>query len=99
MSGERVILSEIKTIQEYVIFLKEKFIYNWTKELVGEDDFCLDLGCGDGYRTKLLTSKDREAVGVDIDGKTESLNPQSLSEQSGLFKIRFGELSGYSSFM
>ena len=70
MSGERVILSEIKTIQEYVIFLKEKFIYNWTKELVGEDDFCLDLGCGDGYGTKLLASRAKEAVGVDIDGRT-----------------------------
>ncbi len=70
MSGERIILSEINTIQEYVIFLKEKFIYNWTKELIGRDDVCLDLGCGDGYGTKLLAATAREVVGVDIDERT-----------------------------
>lgn len=69
MSGERIYPEEIKTPEEYLIYLKEVFIYNWCKDKISQDDYCLDAGCGEGYGTKLLSSAVKKIVGIDIDRK------------------------------
>ena len=69
MSGERIYPEEIKTLEEYLIYLKEVFIYTWCKEKISKDARCLDVGCGEGYGTKLLSSSAKETVGIDIDKK------------------------------
>ncbi|HVS90639.1 MAG TPA: class I SAM-dependent methyltransferase [Mucilaginibacter sp.] len=35
-----------------------------------EDKVVLDIACGEGYGSKLIASKAREVIGVDIDGET-----------------------------
>lgn len=70
MSGERLYPEEIKTAEEYLIYLKEVFIYTWCKEKISKTDRCLDAGCADGYGTKLLSSSAKETIGIDIDNKT-----------------------------
>lgn len=70
MSGERLYPEEIKTTEEYLIYLKEVFIYTWCKEKISKTDRCLDVGCADGYGTKLLSSSAKETIGIDIDSKT-----------------------------
>lgn len=69
MSGERIYPEEIKTPEEYLIYLKEVFIYTWCKEKISQDDCCLDAGCGEGYGTKLLSSAAKKIIGIDIDKK------------------------------
>lgn len=69
MSGERIYPEEIKTPEEYLIYLKEVFIYDWCKDKISQDDYCLDAGCGEGYGTKLLSSAVKKIVGIDIDRK------------------------------
>lgn len=69
MSGERIYPEEIKTPEEYLIYLKEVFIYTWCKEKISQDDCCLDAGCGEGYGTKLLSSAVKKITGIDIDKK------------------------------
>ena len=69
MSGERIYPEEIKTPEEYLIYLKEVFVYTWCKEKISQDDCCLDAGCGEGYGTKLLSSAVKKIVGIDIDKK------------------------------
>ena len=69
MSGERIYPEEIQTPEEYLIYLKEVFIYTWCKEKISQDDCCLDAGCGEGYGTKLLSSAVKKIVGIDIDKK------------------------------
>ncbi|MEK6564934.1 MAG: class I SAM-dependent methyltransferase [Candidatus Omnitrophota bacterium] len=69
MSGERIYPEEIKTPEEYLIYLKEVFIYTWCKEKISQNDCCLDAGCGEGYGTKLLSSAVKKIVGIDIDKK------------------------------
>ena len=69
MSGERIYPEEIKTPEEYLIYLKEVFIYTWCKEKISQGDCCLDAGCGEGYGTKLLSSAVKKITGIDIDKK------------------------------
>ena len=69
MSGERIYPEKIKTPEEYLIYLKEVFIYTWCKDKISQNDCCLDAGCGEGYGTKLLSSAVKKIVGIDIDRK------------------------------
>ncbi len=65
MSGERIIPEEIKSQAEYFIYLKEVFVYDWCGKFISKDSLCLDLGCGDGYGTKMLALSAREVIGID----------------------------------
>jgi len=67
MSGERIIPENIKTKGEYYLYLKEVFIYEWCTSVIAGDADCLDLGCGDGYGTKLLSFSVKTIIGLDID--------------------------------
>ena len=89
MSGERVSPGKINTFAEYLIYLKGVFVYEWCKDLVGED-LCLDLGCGDGYGTKLLSSGGIKAVGVDVDKKTVAKARQCYGGENCTFEFYNG---------
>jgi 2-polyprenyl-3-methyl-5-hydroxy-6-metoxy-1,4-benzoquinol methylase len=67
MSGERILPEEIRSKGEYFLYLKEVFIYDWCRSLAGTAGLCLDLGCGDGYGTKMLSGSAKKTIGLDID--------------------------------
>ncbi|MDD5422477.1 MAG: class I SAM-dependent methyltransferase [Candidatus Omnitrophica bacterium] len=64
MGGDRIIPSRMSP-EERLLFLKELFTYRWAAEKTS-GPLCLDLGCGAGYGTRILSEKFGSAVGVDI---------------------------------
>jgi len=67
MSGERIIPEQIKSQDEYYLYLKEIFVYEWCKEVIPVNSICLDLGCGDGYGAMFLASHVKKLTGIDVD--------------------------------
>lgn len=65
--GERVIPENIGTEKEYVNFLFHLFCYNYVLSIVPLQSTVLDLGCGDGYGTKILAEKVDKIIGLDTD--------------------------------
>mgnify|MGYP001570432046 CR=1 FL=1 len=91
MSGERIYPEEIKTLEEYLIYLKEVFIYTWCKEKISKDARCLDVGCGEGYGTKLLSSSAKETVGIDIDKKIIEKASKKYADNNCAYKLYNGK--------
>ncbi|MFH1772013.1 MAG: class I SAM-dependent methyltransferase [Candidatus Omnitrophota bacterium] len=70
MSGERIIPQDFQSQHEYLIYLKEMFVYSWCASVIRYDSVCLDLGCAEGFGTKELAGVLRKVVGIDIDKKS-----------------------------
>jgi len=65
--GERIIPSDITSLKEYVNFLLHIFSYKHVLSLIPHNSKILDLGCGEGYGTLLLSHHARSVVGIDVD--------------------------------
>ena len=90
MSGERIINKNIISFEEYLLYLKEIFIYKWAGSIIFHQGRCLDLGCGQGYGTNILASSIKEVVGVDIDRKTIGKASKEYSRSNCHFKLYDG---------
>lgn len=66
-TSERIIPDEINTKTEYVLFILHLFSYSHVLSLVEKDSTIIDLGCGDGYGTSILSEKALKVVGIDVD--------------------------------
>lgn len=54
-----------KSIEEYVLFLKQKKAYQFVSEFCKDKDI-LDFGCGSGYGANFLATLAKKVMGVDI---------------------------------
>ena len=70
MSGERVCPQNIKTREEYLIYLKGIFLYEWCMGQASGDSVCLDVGCGEGYGASALARQVKRLTAIDVDRKT-----------------------------
>ena len=91
MSGERLYPEEIKTLEEYLLYLKEVFIYAWCKDKIPENGRCLDVGCADGYGTKLLSSSAKETTGIDTDEKIIEKASKKYASDNCAYKLYNGK--------
>jgi methylase of polypeptide subunit release factors len=66
MSGERIIPGQIISDEEYLLYLKGEFLYDWATTMISGDKFCLDIGCGDGYGAASLAKAAGQVVAIDI---------------------------------
>ncbi len=69
LTGERVVPGDIRTLEEYLQYLRHLFAYEYVKSQLRADDKVLELGSGEGYGASLLSQACREIVGLDIDEK------------------------------
>ncbi|MFH1160287.1 MAG: class I SAM-dependent methyltransferase [bacterium] len=56
---------EWKSIEDYLLFLKQKKAYQFSSEYC-QDKYVLDYGCGSGYGTARLSNYAKKVIGVDI---------------------------------
>lgn len=67
MTGERVVPHDMRTVEEYIQYLRHHFVYEYTKGELHSDDRVLEIGFGEGYGTKMLAETCREIVAIDIE--------------------------------
>jgi len=90
VSGERIINKNITSFEEYLLYLKEIFIYKWVGTIISHQSFCLDLGCGQGYGTDILASSIKEVTGIDIDKRIIKKASKDYNRSNCHFKLYDG---------
>jgi SAM-dependent methyltransferase len=66
-TSERLIPERARSRDEHLLVLRHVFAYEFAKSTLSDRGPVLDLGCGEGYGTALLSRAVGEIVGVDVD--------------------------------
>lgn len=66
-SGERLLPEQVGSRDEYLQYLRHVFAYRWAARELAGSGRVLDLGCGEGYGTRLLAEAVDRIVGLDVD--------------------------------
>lgn len=90
-TGERILPERIESEEEYAIYLRHLFAYEFAKDLVPKDGYILEVGCGEGYGVSLLSQKVRKIVGLDVDKKTVSCALSKYETRNASFQLYAGK--------
>lgn len=65
-TGERMVPEMYRSEADYILYLRHLFAYATAAALLRASDAVLDIGCGAGYGTHLLSTQARHTIGVDL---------------------------------
>ena len=65
-TGERMVPELYRSEADYILYLRHLIAYQAAAALLNPSDAVLDLGCGAGYGTRLLSNHARQVTGVDV---------------------------------
>jgi len=68
-TSERIIPDNFKSKEEYLLYLRHLFAYEFASRAFPKDCCCLEVGCGEGYGTSLLSKYVKEIIGLDVDNE------------------------------
>jgi SAM-dependent methyltransferase len=69
-TAERIDPERFDTREEYLLYLRHRFAYEYTKSRIRPTDEVVEVGSGEGYGTSLLSETAARVVGLDIDEAT-----------------------------
>jgi len=90
MSGERVCPGSIKTHEEYLIYLKGIFLYEWSRQHAVSTAVCLDIGCGEGYGASTFATGVKYLTAIDVDQRTIFSAAEKYAAPNLEFKVYDG---------
>lgn len=89
-TAERIDPERFDTREEYLLYLRHRFAYEYAKLRIRPADAVIEVGSGEGYGTNLLSERAARVVGLDIDRATvEHASKKYASE-----KVRFALYDG-----
>jgi ubiquinone/menaquinone biosynthesis C-methylase UbiE len=68
--GARISPSNIKSTADYLLYLRHLFAYEYATNIFSKKDEILEIGCGEGYGTSLISKGVITIVSLDVDLKT-----------------------------
>ncbi|MFH1696466.1 MAG: class I SAM-dependent methyltransferase [Candidatus Diapherotrites archaeon] len=89
-TDERIIPENFETRNQYLLYLRHLFAYEFAKGMLRKGCAVLEIGCGEGYGTSALAGKAGMITGLDVDKKTIA----HASEKYGSGKCVFEEYDG-----
>ena len=66
-SSLRIIPGTYESREEYLLYLRHIFAYEFAKDQISKNSSVLEMGCGEGYGTSLLSAQVTEITGLDVD--------------------------------
>jgi SAM-dependent methyltransferase len=69
-TGERMVPELYRSEADYILYLRHLFAYETAAARLRSSDAVLDVGCGAGYGTRILSGHARHATGVDVSAET-----------------------------
>lgn len=69
-TGERMVPELYRSEADYILYLRHLFAYETAAARLAPSDVVLDIGCGSGYGTRLLSNHARQVTGVDVSAAT-----------------------------
>ncbi len=89
-TGKRIIPKDFKSKEEFLICLKHLFAYEFAKGKISKNDLVLEVGCGEGYGTKLLSKKSAKIIGLDVDKDIIMRASEKYGSKKCYFKLYDG---------
>lgn len=65
-TGERMVPELYRSEADYILYLRHLFAYETAAAQLQPSDAVLDIGCGAGYGTRMLSNHARQVTGVDV---------------------------------
>lgn len=65
-TGERMVPELYRSEADYILYLRHLFAYETASAELRSSDAVIDIGCGAGYGTRLLSNRARHVTGVDV---------------------------------
>lgn len=91
-TSERVQPGSFPSIEDYLVYLRHEAAYRFALTILSREMTVLDVGCGEGYGTAMLSGKCLEITGLDTDRKTIE-RASTKYERSGCQFHRFNGIS------
>ncbi len=85
-TGERVIPEEFTSTEEYLMYLRHVFAYNYAKSKISSTDSVLEVGSGEGYGTSILSKKAKTIIGLDVDQAAINHAQRKYGNKDCIFK-------------
>ena len=89
-TGERIIPEKFESREEYLIYLRHLFAYKFAKDNISKNSFVLEVGCGEGYGTNLLSQNAVKIIGVDVDRNTIAHASKKYGTENCIFRVYDG---------
>lgn len=69
-TGERMVPELYHSEADYILYLRHLFAYETAAARLRQSDAVLDIGCGAGYGTSILSRHSQHAIGIDVSADT-----------------------------
>ncbi|NJP06512.1 MAG: class I SAM-dependent methyltransferase [Chloroflexaceae bacterium] len=89
-TGERVIATDIESRDAYLMYLRHLVAYTFAHRQIGLQSNVLDLGCGAGYGTSMLSFRARSIIGLDVNRESIRHATQTYQLAHGCFSLYDG---------
>lgn len=90
-TGERVVPGEVHSEEEYLMFLRHVIAYEFALTKLGSEDNLLEVGCGEGYGTKMISNKVKKIVGLDVDKNLIVYAAEKYSSENCIYQYYDGK--------
>ena len=94
-TGERVIPEKFESREEYLIYLRHLFAYEFAKRKIPKNSSVLEVGCGEGYGAKLLSQNVAKIIGLDIDKNIIAHAQKKYGSGNCIFSVYDGKKIPY----
>lgn len=84
-TGERMVPELYRSEADYILYLRHLFAYETAAARLEPADAVLDIGCGAGYGTRLLSDHARHVTGVDVSADTVAAAAAAYASNSCAF--------------
>jgi len=89
-TGERMVPELYRSEADYILYLRHLFAYETAAAKLKPSDAVLDIGCGAGYGTRLLSRHARQATGVDVSVEAIAAATTSFGSPTCVFSVYDG---------
>lgn len=89
-TDERIIPENFRSKEEYLLYLRHLYAYEFAKNNVSQNSFVLEIGCGEGYGTSLLSQNIFKIIGLDVDEGTIAKASRKYESEKCVFRVYDG---------
>ncbi|OGY94507.1 MAG: hypothetical protein A2406_04345 [Candidatus Komeilibacteria bacterium RIFOXYC1_FULL_37_11] len=85
-----MIPESFKSIDEYIMYIRHVFAYNFCSQRIPPKAAVLDVGCGEGYGTHIISSVSDSAIGLDVEQEVIIRAAKKYGSNNCVFQIYNG---------
>lgn len=89
-TDERILPEGFRSKEDYLLYLRHLFAYEFAKRKALENNLVLEIGSGEGYGTSLISQNVSKIIGLDVDPATVSNASSKYGSERCMFRTYDG---------